>query len=350
VPADVSAIVVSYADAIAAAATARTLLEQSAPPLEVLVVDNGSDLHEGAVAWPDGVRVLSPAGNAGYVRACNRAASEARGRWLLFLNPDAPAERDCLARLRAAAEEPDVAVVGAQVLLPGGERVNAGDNPVHLSGLCWSGRYGEPRERGLARDVLAVSGAALMVRADVFAALGGFEPGYFMYHDDVDICWRARLAGWRVRYVPEATVVHDYAFEKGDGPLQLRGRHAAAARAAAAGDGAGGARAGAARRLGAREAARVVGAAAGAAGAAALAPARAGAAARAGRRAGRADDGADGLAAARRPGGACCRSAAGRLSRSRAQRAATRSTISVTSSPGRLVRRARTNGAATRSP
>jgi GT2 family glycosyltransferase len=217
VPADVSAIVVSYADAIAAAATARTLLEQSAPPLEVLVVDNGSDLHEGAVAWPDGVRVLSPAGNAGYVRACNRAASEARGRWLLFLNPDAPAERDCLARLRAAAEEPDVAVVGAQVLLPGGERVNAGDNPVHLSGLCWSGRYGEPRERGLARDVLAVSGAALMVRADVFAALGGFEPGYFMYHDDVDICWRARLAGWRVRYVPEATVVHDYAFEKGNG-------------------------------------------------------------------------------------------------------------------------------------
>ncbi|MBS1868521.1 MAG: glycosyltransferase family 2 protein [Actinobacteria bacterium] len=216
--ADVSAIVVSYADPIAAAATARTLLEQSAPPLELLVVDNGAELHGSDVAWPEGVRVLAPEGNVGYVRACNRAAAEARGRWLLFLNPDAPADPDCLARLRAAAEEePDVAVVGAQVLLPGGERVNAGENPVHLTGLCWSGRFEQPREQGPPRDVLAVSGAALMIRADVFAALGGFEPGYFMYHDDVDVCWRARLAGWRVRFVPEATVVHDYAFEKGTG-------------------------------------------------------------------------------------------------------------------------------------
>ncbi|HET6449341.1 MAG TPA: glycosyltransferase family 2 protein, partial [Conexibacter sp.] len=168
--------------------------------------------------WPAEVRVLPPAGNVGYVRACNRAAAAARGSWLLFLNPDAPAERDCLARLRAAGEEAsDIAVVGAQVLLPDGERVNAGENPVHLTGLCWSGRFEQPREQGPPRDVLAVSGAALMVRADVFAALGGFEPDYFMYHDDVDICWRARLAGWRVRFVPQATVVHDYAFEKGNG-------------------------------------------------------------------------------------------------------------------------------------
>src|SRR5215212_9886885 len=218
VTADVSAIVVSYADPIAAAATARTLLEQSAPPLEVLVVDNGGEPGEPGTAWPPGVRALPPAGNVGYVLACNRAAAQARGRWLLFVNPDAPADRDCLARLHAAAEEdPDVAIVGAQVLLPGGERVNAGENPVHLTGLCWSGRFEQPRENGPARDVLAVSGAALMVRADVFAALGGFEPGYFMYHDDVDVCWRARLAGWRVRFVPEATVVHDYAFEKGAG-------------------------------------------------------------------------------------------------------------------------------------
>jgi GT2 family glycosyltransferase len=218
VTADVSAIVVSYADPIAAAATARTLLEQTAAPLEVLVVDNGAEPGGAGAAWPEGVRALPPAGNVGYVLACNRAAAQARGRWLLFLNPDAPADRDCLAHLRAAAEEdPAVAIVGAQVLLPGGERVNAGENPVHLSGLCWSGRFEQAREHGPARDVLAVSGAALMVRADVFAQLGGFEPGYFMYHDDVDVCWRARLAGWRVRFVPEATVVHDYAFEKGAG-------------------------------------------------------------------------------------------------------------------------------------
>jgi N-acetylglucosaminyl-diphospho-decaprenol L-rhamnosyltransferase len=219
VPADVSAIVVSYADPDAAAATVRSLLAQSEPPLEVLVVDNRPEAVRdgGGYAWPQGAHALASEGNVGYVRACNRAAAAARGDWLLFVNPDAPAEPDCLARLRAAADEPGVGVVGAQVLLPGGQLVNAGENPVHLTGLCWSGRFGEPREHGLPRDVAAVSGAALMVRADVFAQLGGFEPGYFMYHDDVDLCWRARLAGWRVRFVPEAAVLHDYAFEKGNG-------------------------------------------------------------------------------------------------------------------------------------
>lgn len=217
--ADVSAIVVSFEDPGAARATVRSLLEQREPPGEVIVVDNHPDATRAGVAapWPDGVRVLAPEGNVGYVRACNRAAAAARGAWLLFLNPDAPADPECVGRLRAAAGEPDVAIVGAQVLLPGGDRVNAGENPVHLSGLCWSGRFGEPRESGPPRDVAAVSGAALMVRADVFAAIGGFEPGYFMYHDDVDVCWRARLAGWRVRFVPDATVVHDYSFEKGAG-------------------------------------------------------------------------------------------------------------------------------------
>jgi GT2 family glycosyltransferase len=217
VTADVSAIVVSYADPAAAVQTVRSLLDQTARPAEVIVVDNRPEaiVAEDPVAWPDGVRVLPPEGNVGYVRACNRAAASARGAWLLFLNPDAPAERECLAQLTDAAAEPGVAIVGAQVLLPGGERVNAGDNPVHLTGLCWSGRFQEPRESGPPRDVAAVSGAALMVRADVFAAIGGFEPGYFMYHDDVDVCWRARLAGWRVRFVPDAAVVHDYTFDKG---------------------------------------------------------------------------------------------------------------------------------------
>lgn len=214
----ISAVIVSYADRAAARQTARSLLAQDEPPDEIIVVDN----HPTATAsgagepWPDGVLVLPPQGNVGYVRACNRAAAAATGEWILFLNPDAPAEPGCLTALRMAARDPCVAIVGAQVLLPGGEHVNAGDNPVHLAGLCWSGRFGEPREDGPPRDVASVSGAALMVRADVFSALGGFEPGYFMYHDDVELCWRARLAGWRVRFVPAARVIHDYDFAKGN--------------------------------------------------------------------------------------------------------------------------------------
>ncbi len=134
--------------------------------------------------------------------------------WLFFLNPDAARRPATASRRCSSAADDDVAVLGAQVLLPDGT-VNAGDNPVHLAGLSWSGRYLEPREDGPPRDVAAVSGAALMMRTAVYRALDGHCPGFFLYNDDIDIAWRARMAGWRVRFVPAARIRHDYEFDKG---------------------------------------------------------------------------------------------------------------------------------------
>jgi GT2 family glycosyltransferase len=107
-----------------------------------------------------------------------------------------------------------VAVVGAQVLLADG-RVNAGENPINIAGVSWSGGYGQPREHGSPRDTAAVSGAALMVRRRVFAELGGLCPHFFMYVDDTDLAWRVRMSSLRVRYCPQAVVVHEYEFDKG---------------------------------------------------------------------------------------------------------------------------------------
>jgi GT2 family glycosyltransferase len=213
----VTAVVVSFADPAAAVAAARSLLAQSHAPLEVLLVDNDPQgalerLRAGPLS--PRVRTLYPARNLGYTGAVNLAAGEARGDWLFLLNPDAVAAPDCLQRLLEAVDGPDVAIVGAQVLLPDG-RVNAGDNPVNLAGVSWSGRYGCPREHGLARDTASVSGAALLVRRDAFVALGGLCPFFFMYVDDTDLAWRMRIGGRRVRYSPQATVVHEYEFEKG---------------------------------------------------------------------------------------------------------------------------------------
>ena len=143
--------------------------------------------------------------NLGYPQACNFAARRTpRATWLFFLNPDAQAAPDCLERLLEEAGD-DVGVLGAQVLLPDGT-VNAGDNPVHLVGLSWSGRYLEPREDGPARDVACISGAASLIRAATFRALRGHSPGFFLYVDDTDIAWRSWLAGMRVRFVPRAVV------------------------------------------------------------------------------------------------------------------------------------------------
>ncbi|HEU4974693.1 MAG TPA: glycosyltransferase family 2 protein [Baekduia sp.] len=182
---------------------------------EVLVVDNAGDpALERALAGTGSARILRPGGNLGYAPACDLAAREATGEWLLFLNPDAMPEPGLVPALLEAADD-DVAILGAQVLLPDGERVNAGDNPLHVTGLSWAGRYGEPAEDGPPRDVAVCSGAALLVRARDFHELGGYHPDSFMYYDDVDLAWRARLAGRRVRFVPRARVRHDYDFDKG---------------------------------------------------------------------------------------------------------------------------------------
>jgi GT2 family glycosyltransferase len=216
--ATITAVVVSFADPVACERAIVSLADQSLAPVEVLVVDNdprGASAEGLATSSiSTNMRVLHPGVNLGYTRAANLAAREARGEWLFFLNPDAVARKDCLERLLAAVDDVDVAVVGAQVLLPDG-RINAGDNPLNIVGISWSGGYGQPREHGPARDTAAVSGAALLVRRQAFLDVGGLCPYFFMYVDDTDLAWRMRLCGLRVRYCPEAVVVHDYEFDKG---------------------------------------------------------------------------------------------------------------------------------------
>jgi GT2 family glycosyltransferase len=213
----VTAVVVSFADAVASRRAIESLLAQSVPPLEVLIADNHPEaplarsLTDAPLQGP--VRIVHRGANLGYTAACNLAAAQARGQWCWFLNPDVVADPKCLATLIAGADA-RTAVIGAQVLLLDG-RVNAGDNPLHLTGISWSGHYGEEPERGPARVVAGVSGAALLARAEAFTELGGMCARFFLYQDDADLCWRARLAGWDVRFCPEAVVRHDYDYDKG---------------------------------------------------------------------------------------------------------------------------------------
>ncbi len=213
----VSAIVVAFSDPEAVRRAVDSLLRQTHAPIEVLVVDNdpGSATARAMAGWDQDLRVRLVHGgrNLGYTVACNLAASSASGDWLFFLNPDATAEPDCVGTLIRAATD-RTGAVGAQVLLPDG-RTNAGDNPVHVTGVAWAGRFGEPSETGPVRRVASVSGAALLARADVYRDLGGMCARFFMYGDDVDLCWRMRLAGSDVLFCPDAVVWHEYTFDRG---------------------------------------------------------------------------------------------------------------------------------------
>jgi GT2 family glycosyltransferase len=205
----VSAIIVSYADPDATRAAVASLRAQTRPPDQVIVVDNHPDRPVRDVD----AELVHPDGNLGYAGGVRAGVGRSEGDWLLLLNPDAVADPDCLARMLEAGGD-DVGVVGAQVLQPDG-RVNAGDNPLHVTGVSWSGRYLEAPETGPPRPAAVVSGAAQLVRRALWDEIGGMADRYFLYHEEVDLCWRARLAGWEVRFQPRARVVHDYAFDKG---------------------------------------------------------------------------------------------------------------------------------------
>ena len=217
----VTAILVGYLeDPAVTSAAIESLMVQSRPPDEVVLVDNSGDARHRPTAERTGAVYVDPGSNLGFAQGVNLGAGAASGDYLLLMNPDSEAEPSMLEVLLDALEaDPPAAVAGAQVLLPDG-RVNAGSNPIHLSGLSWSGGYLGPPESGPPREVLSVSGATMLVRASAFERLGGFHPAIFMYHEDVDLCWRARLAGLTVLFCAEATVVHDYDFEGGPGKWQ----------------------------------------------------------------------------------------------------------------------------------
>jgi GT2 family glycosyltransferase len=214
----VTAVLVGYdAPADSLAAAVASLRSQTLAPSQIVCVDQSVDgrFHE-RLSGAEGVEVIRPTHNLGYSSACNLAARAADGEYLLFLNPDAEADPDCVEQLVSTLTQcPDAAIAGAQVLLPGRRQVNAGDNQLHITGLSWAGRYGLPPERGRPRPAAVVSGAALLVRRSAFEALQGYTEGFFMYYDDVDLAWRARLSGWEVLFCPSANVVHEYEFIKG---------------------------------------------------------------------------------------------------------------------------------------
>jgi GT2 family glycosyltransferase len=228
IPESVTAVLVGYDGPpeiiVRAIASLRV---QTLTPAQIICVDQSPDGRFAAALRDDAaIEMVIPAMNLGYPSACNLAAAAATGEFILFLNPDARADPGCVEALVAAlAADEHAAIAGAQVLLPGREQVNAGDNVLHLSGLSWAGRYGLSPEEGSPRPAVVVSGAALLVRRKAFEAMGGYTEGFFMYYDDVDIAWRSQLLGWGVLFCPAANIVHEYEFQKGNYKWQFLERN-----------------------------------------------------------------------------------------------------------------------------
>jgi GT2 family glycosyltransferase len=190
-------------------------LEGQEELLETLVVDNGDggpEIDEARVR--ERVRVVAPGENLGFAAASNLGAREARGDVLVFLNPDTVVAPGAVARLARTLEDPSIGIAMARLrLLDEPEKLNASGVEVHVTGIGWAGGYGEPADslREL-QDIPAASGTAMAVRAETFRKLGGFADELFMYLEDLELGWRARLAGYRVVVDPGADVYHAYEY------------------------------------------------------------------------------------------------------------------------------------------
>jgi N-acetylglucosaminyl-diphospho-decaprenol L-rhamnosyltransferase len=214
-------VVVAHHSAADLPDTLLCVRAQLRPDDELIVVDCASRDGSAAAARaaaPD-AQVVALEHNAGFAGGARVGAEASTAPLLFFLNPDAVPALGCVAALRrAAAEHPGWGAWQSLVVHSDGRTVNSAGNEVHWLGFGWAGGCDEPVAAidPAPRGVSFASGAALMVRREVWEAVGGFAPEYFMYGEDLDLGLRLRLAGWESGIVPAARVAHDYTFEKGD--------------------------------------------------------------------------------------------------------------------------------------
>jgi N-acetylglucosaminyl-diphospho-decaprenol L-rhamnosyltransferase len=195
---------------------------------EILMIDNAS--ADGSAEFvrahfPD-VRVIDAGGNLGFTGANNLGFRLARGRSVVLLNNDTRAEPGWLAALLDAAAGNRIGGVTSRVLFRDEpERVNSTGLVLYRDGRGGDrdlGRLDGPDTR-MPGDVFGGCGASLLLTRDLLDDIGGFDPALFMYYEDLDLAWRARLRGWRFVYAPESVVYHVCGGSTGPAsPLLLR--------------------------------------------------------------------------------------------------------------------------------
>lgn len=195
---------------------------------EVIVVDNGSTEREAVeylaeIAREPKVTVLSDTGSFNFSRLNNRAAAEARGEILAFLNNDIEVEGGgWLGELVSHAARPEVGAVGArlwydnQTLQHGGVVVGLGGVAGHAHHRVPRGHPGYFNRAMLQKNCSAVTGACLLTRREIFRELGGFnEEQLTVNFNDVDFCLRVIRRGWQVVWTPYANLLHHESASRG---------------------------------------------------------------------------------------------------------------------------------------
>jgi GT2 family glycosyltransferase len=225
---DISVIIVNY-NVREFLNNALTSLQKSLEGFssEIYVVDNASDdgsVEAVAKNFPN-VHLIANKTNLGFAKANNQALSQAKGKYLLLINPDTIVQENSVRELMKFFElHPDAGMVGCKILNPDGTLQLPCRRSFPTPWIAFTKTFGLsalfPHSKLFARynltyldpnqtyDVDAISGSFMMLRKDVYEKIGGLDETFFMYGEDLDWCYRVKQAGWKVYYVPATSIIH----------------------------------------------------------------------------------------------------------------------------------------------
>ena len=194
-------------------------LNTSYPNYEIILVDNNS--NDGSVEFvlqkfnSNLIKVVKLTKNYGFAAGNNLGAKHANGDYMVFLNPDTEVDPDCLKNLVYALENnSSIGVAQPKLLLMNKKHAcmhfDSAGGYINPYGLVWIRGAGEKDEGQYDEitEIFYAKGAALIIRRDLWDKLRGFDPAFFTYYDETDLCWRAWNMGYKVVYVPKAIVYH----------------------------------------------------------------------------------------------------------------------------------------------
>jgi N-acetylglucosaminyl-diphospho-decaprenol L-rhamnosyltransferase len=203
----------------------QSILDYPSGVAQIVVVDNGSsDGSADALPQAPNVRVERTGENLGFARACNLGAAHGTASYILFLNPDAAfLDGESLPRVLRFLEEPssrDIGICGIRLVDETGATQASCANFTNV-GTYLGQPFGLDRlapslftplfarfDYKESRDVDQAIGAFFIIRRTLFRQLAGFDNRFFVYYEEVDLCLRAREAGWRTHYFAESIAFH----------------------------------------------------------------------------------------------------------------------------------------------
>lgn len=178
----------------------RSISKQSFKSLEVIFVDNNSaDDSLGIVKkYYPSAKIIKNKSNTGFGLANNLGAKVAKGEFLFFLNTDTKLRPNCLSKMIKTMTSEKIDLAGPKLLdFHGNDFYRSRKLTLDIVGnLSWG------------KKTTMIEGCALLIKREVFNHLGGFEPSFFMYSEDLDLCWRAFLLGYKTKLIKTAVVNH----------------------------------------------------------------------------------------------------------------------------------------------